>query len=71
MSAFGLRHSAVPSLAATSSPSRATVMGTVMWSAHLRMTVSSRYGSRYSSASAFMCSTMVVPGASRSPGASV
>ncbi len=47
------------------------VMGTVMWSAHLRTTVSSRVGSRYSSASDLMCSTTVVPAASRLAGSTV
>ena len=47
------------------------VIGMVTWSAHLRTTASMRTGSRYSSASALMCSTTSVPGASRLAGAMV
>ena len=42
-----------------------------MWSAHLRMIVSSRIGSRNSSASALVCSTIVVPASPRSAGVNV
>ncbi len=68
---FGLRHSAVPSFAGTSAPSRTITIGSVMPSAHLRTIACSRYGSRNSSASALACSTMVVPGVARSAGAMV
>ena len=61
----------MPSLAGLSSPSAAIVIGTVIWSAHFFTIVSSRIGARNSPASAFTCSTIVVPAASRTAGLSV